>query len=84
MERLRTEEARAELADLILRARKMSPQLDSTLIDRAFWAARKAHEGQQRRSGKPYFGHVLYVAVTCAELRTEMPNSSSAIANRFP
>ncbi|MCP4546021.1 MAG: bifunctional (p)ppGpp synthetase/guanosine-3',5'-bis(diphosphate) 3'-pyrophosphohydrolase [bacterium] len=64
----RSEAARAQLADLVMRARKLSPRMDPALIEQAFWTARQAHEGQLRRSGEPYFNHALDVALTCAEL----------------
>lgn len=37
-------------------------QGDQTIIERAFEMGRKAHEGQTRQSGEPYFNHPIAVA----------------------
>jgi len=39
----------------------------SELINRAYRFAEKAHSGQKRRNGEPYFNHVLATAETLAE-----------------
>ncbi|MBX3088841.1 MAG: bifunctional (p)ppGpp synthetase/guanosine-3',5'-bis(diphosphate) 3'-pyrophosphohydrolase, partial [Cryobacterium sp.] len=44
------------------------PKADLALVERAFRAAEKAHEGQLRRSGEPYISHPLAVAQILAEL----------------
>jgi len=62
------EGARRELSGLLAKARRLSPQMPIDIIERAFWSAREAHKDQKRRSGEPYFLHVLAVAKTCAEM----------------
>ena len=47
---------------LISRVRKYHPSDDITMIEKAYEVARKAHEGQLRKSGEPYIIHPLYVA----------------------
>ena len=69
-------EGQEQLEELIDLARRASPQVVIELIERAFWCARKAHVGQMRKSGEPFFLHVLEVARTCAELNL----GSNAIA----
>src|SRR3990170_889004 len=39
----------------------------SELIDRAYKFAERAHEGQKRRTGAPYFSHILATAEILAE-----------------
>ncbi|MBN2171413.1 MAG: bifunctional (p)ppGpp synthetase/guanosine-3',5'-bis(diphosphate) 3'-pyrophosphohydrolase [Candidatus Krumholzibacteriota bacterium] len=68
--------AAAERDALLALARQYSPQLDGDLVERAFWRARAVHAGQRRRSGDPYFDHVLAVARTVAEMNL----GSNAIA----
>ncbi len=41
---------------------------DRTLIQKAYDFAKKAHEGQLRKSGEPYFNHVFATAKNLAEL----------------
>lgn len=48
--------------------RNHHPKADLGLVERAFRAAEKAHEGQLRRSGEPYISHPLAVAQILAEL----------------
>ena len=66
----------ARLAELIDLARRISPQVGTELIEDAFRLALEAHQGQMRKSGEPYFNHVLEVGRTCAELNL----GSNAIA----
>src|SRR5690625_1229116 len=44
------------------------PRMDLTTVDRAYEVARRAHEGQMRRSGDPYITHPVSVATILAEL----------------
>jgi GTP pyrophosphokinase len=41
---------------------------DQTLIEKAYIFAKKAHEGQKRMSGEPYFSHVVETAKILAKL----------------
>ncbi len=41
---------------------------DKKLIEKAYFFAEKAHEGQKRNSGEPYFNHVFETAKILAEL----------------
>ena len=51
-------------------------QADRDLIAKAFYFAEKAHEGQKRASGEPYFTHCVAVAMILCELNVQ----SSVIA----
>jgi GTP pyrophosphokinase len=56
------------LEPLLRIIRTTHPKLDSTMIERAFEVAERAHEGQQRKSGDAYITHPLAVATILAEL----------------
>jgi len=51
-----------EVIDLIDRVRAYQPAADSDLIKRAYDYSSKAHTGQMRKSGDPYFIHPASVA----------------------
>ena len=54
--------------DLIAAIKKYHPSTDLSDIEKAYETARKAHEGQFRKSGEPYIIHPLCVAIILAEL----------------
>ncbi len=56
------------LDELIRRIRKFHPEDDMDLVRRAYAFAEKAHEGQKRKSGEPYFNHPCAVAVILTDL----------------
>ncbi len=47
------------------------PSADTTMIDKAYQVAKKAHEGQLRKSGEPYIIHPLCVAIILSELELD-------------
>lgn len=51
-------------------------QADKDLVEKAYYFAEKAHEGQKRASGEPYFTHCVAVAMILSELKVQ----SDAIA----
>jgi len=53
---------------LIKTVRTQHPKADLGIIERAFRAADRAHEGQLRRSGEPYITHPIAVAQILADL----------------
>jgi guanosine-3',5'-bis(diphosphate) 3'-pyrophosphohydrolase len=53
----------------ILRAlRQTNPRADVAVVERAYLIAKRAHEGQTRKSGEPYITHPLAVAEILVEL----------------
>jgi GTP diphosphokinase / guanosine-3',5'-bis(diphosphate) 3'-diphosphatase len=66
------------LEPLLRAVRTTHPKADVGLIERAYAAAERAHEGQRRRSGDPYITHPLAVATILAELG--MPEATLAAA----
>lgn len=53
---------------LIRTVRLHHPKADIALIERAYAAAERAHEGQKRKSGEPYITHPVAVAQILADL----------------
>src|SRR6476620_1672765 len=60
-----------EIPDLIDRVRSYQPAADAELITRAYDFSQKAHDGQKRKSGDPYFIHPASVAGIITELRLD-------------
>ncbi len=46
-------------------------QADRQLVEKAFHVAEKAHEGQKRASGEPYFTHSVAVAMILSEMKVQ-------------
>ena len=57
--------------ELISRVKTYHPSDDITAIAKAYETAKKAHEGQTRKSGEPYIIHPLNVAIILAELEMD-------------
>lgn len=58
-----------EVNDLINEIHKYNPNADFGLVQKAYYFAEKAHEGQFRKSGEPYVSHPLAVAMSLARLK---------------
>ena len=56
---------------LVARVRAYNPRSDETLLRRAFAFGARAHDGQLRRSGEPYFTHPVTVAAILAGQRMD-------------
>jgi GTP pyrophosphokinase len=56
------------LAKLIERVRATRPDVDVSIIERAWNYAEQAHSGQIRESGEPYFDHPAAVAFILADM----------------
>ena len=61
-----------KLTDIIHIVRGYYPQGDFDIIRKAYVYASKAHYGQFRKSGEPYFVHPLEVAKILAELKLDV------------
>lgn len=57
--------------DLVNEIKKYHPSTDLSDIEKAYRIAKKAHEGQLRKSGEPYIIHPLCVAIILAELELD-------------
>jgi len=60
-----------ELGVLVDRVKAYHPGADTTLITKAYEYSCRAHEGQKRKSGEPYFTHPVSVAGLLVELRLD-------------
>jgi GTP pyrophosphokinase len=60
-----------QVTDIIDRVRAYQPAADADLIKRAYDYSSKAHTGQKRKSGDPYFIHPASVAGIITELRLD-------------
>jgi len=56
------------IAPVIGELRQHHPKVDKSDVERAYEIAKKAHEGQLRKSGDPYITHPVEVAQILAEL----------------
>ncbi len=61
------------LESYILRLEQYLPNMDLAPIIKAYHYAEKAHEGQFRKSGEPYFIHPVEVSLVLAELEMDAP-----------
>lgn len=65
--------------ELIDRVKAYDPDADEDLLNRAYVYAMKAHGGQTRASGDPYFSHPLAVAAILTELRADPATVATAL-----
>jgi len=65
-----------ELVDLV---KKYHPDADEDLLNRAYVFAMKAHGGQVRKSGDPYFTHPLAVAQILTGIRADPATVATAL-----
>ena len=56
-----------DLKEITKALKKWHPKANTAMVEEAFYLAKKSHEGQKRKSGKPYFSHPLAVAKMLAE-----------------
>lgn len=70
-------EKRHTLDGLLEKARTNRPDVDLSLIENAWAYAQKAHDGQVRESGEPYFDHPVAVAFILADMNLD-PNTIAA------
>ena len=68
-----------ELKKLLAIVKKNYPECDSTLIQRAFSFAKKAHRNQKRESKQPFFIHPVAAAFILAELGADCKTVAAAL-----
>ncbi|ABB23280.1 RelA/SpoT family protein [Pelodictyon luteolum] len=66
-----------KLHEILRLARQNLKQVDESLIQRAFFMCYRAHEGEKRASGEPYFYHPVEVATI---LLNELPLDGVSVA----
>lgn len=67
------------LEPLLKRIREYYPDGDLQIIERAYEFSKKAHEGQLRDSGEPYFQHPYQVASILADLELDLETVSAGL-----
>lgn len=60
------------LQRLITQIESYYPKFDKQLVEKAYFFAKKAHEGQFRNSGEAFIQHPLEVACILAELELDL------------
>ena len=61
-----------------------SPEADTSLMERAYAFAKKAHEGQTRYSGDPYFSHCIAVARHLVEMQLDVTTIAAGLLHDVP
>ncbi len=67
------------LQDIILKIEKYNPNVNISLLKKAYDLADSAHNGQKRKSGEDYINHPLEVANILADLRLDEITISAAL-----
>ncbi|MFZ5618188.1 MAG: RelA/SpoT family protein [Pseudomonadota bacterium] len=65
--------------ELVDRVRAYDPHVDEHLLNRAYVYSMKAHGGQTRKSGDPYFVHPLAVAAILTDLKADPATVATAL-----
>ena len=65
--------------ELIDRVRAYDPHVDESLLNKAYVFSMKAHGGQTRKSGDPYFIHPLGVAAILTDLKADPATVATAL-----
>ncbi|MCL2357993.1 MAG: bifunctional (p)ppGpp synthetase/guanosine-3',5'-bis(diphosphate) 3'-pyrophosphohydrolase [Defluviitaleaceae bacterium] len=64
---------------LIAEIRSYRPDTSLEMIEQAFEVAHEGHFNQTRKTGEPYITHPLSVAISLAEIRTDLESIAAAI-----
>ena len=65
--------------ELVQRVTKYHPSADISMIEKAYQVAKKAHDGQVRKSGEPYIIHTLCVAIILADLELDKESIAAGL-----
>ena len=74
-----TQDECRNLDELIGTLVKYHPEANVELVEKAYHFAEKAHAGQMRKSGEPYFIHPLTVASILARLMLDAPTIAAGL-----
>ncbi|MDO4261847.1 MAG: bifunctional (p)ppGpp synthetase/guanosine-3',5'-bis(diphosphate) 3'-pyrophosphohydrolase [Eubacteriales bacterium] len=65
--------------ELVKSVTRYHPSADLSMIEKAYQVAKKAHEGQARKSGEPYIIHPLCVAIILADLELDKESIAAGL-----
>ncbi|MEK7227767.1 MAG: RelA/SpoT family protein [Patescibacteria group bacterium] len=68
-----------DLQDILDSSQSVFDKAEKDLIEKAYHFAQKAHDGQKRNSGEPYFHHSVEAAKNCAMLGADAITISGAL-----
>ncbi len=68
-----------QLQELIDKIKKYAPNGDIDLIEKAYYYAKNAHDGQLRKSGEPYFIHPIAVANILCNMELDMQTIAAGL-----
>lgn len=68
-----------ELQELIAKIKSYAPNADVRFIEKAYYFGKKAHEGQFRKSGEPYFIHPVAVANILSEMELDIETIAAGL-----
>ena len=60
------------------------PNVDTSILEKAFIFANDAHIGQLRKNGEPYIQHPLHTAYTLAEIKADLPTVVAGLLHDVP
>ncbi|WP_455539953.1 RelA/SpoT family protein [Terrisporobacter sp.] len=68
-----------ELQEIINKIKEYAPSTDTTLVEKAYYLAKSAHEGVLRKSGEPYMIHPIAVANILADMQLDIETISAGL-----
>lgn len=68
-----------QLQELVEKIKRYAPNGDLDLIEKAYYYGKKAHEGQLRKSGEPYFIHPIAVANILCDMELDMQTIAAGL-----
>jgi guanosine-3',5'-bis(diphosphate) 3'-pyrophosphohydrolase len=74
-----SKQAPRTLDELNARIKEYYPNADFKIIEKAFEYSERAHSGQVRRSGEPYFSHPLAVAGILTDIDMDIPTIATGL-----
>jgi len=77
-------QAKNTLENLLEELKNNPNPIDEELVQLAYVFASAAHEGQVRKSGKPYITHPLATALTLARMRLDQPTIIAGLLHDVP
>jgi GTP pyrophosphokinase len=72
------------VAQIIREIESVDPHLDTSVVDRAYAFAERAHQGQKRSSGEPYITHPTATALTLAKMRVDLNTIAAGLLHDVP